>query len=75
MLEAHDLDIDKWADTVQYVVNAIREITHEHWILIPGTAWQALDNWVEQSQAPMSRVKDPANKLLIDVHQVCLPVD
>lgn len=67
---AHDLDITIWSQTVQYVVNDIRTITSNNWILVPGTTWQALDSWVDDTDTAMSSLNDTANKLLFDVHQV-----
>lgn len=69
-IPAWNIDVGQWADTIQYVVNGIRNITSEQWILVPGVDWQALDKWTENSQTAMINITDPANKTLVDVHQV-----
>ncbi|KAH7081957.1 glycoside hydrolase superfamily [Paraphoma chrysanthemicola] len=69
MNEPHDLDIKIWAQTVQFVINQIRQVTTAQYILVPGTSWQALVGWTTESQNALSIVTDPAGKIYYDVHQ------
>jgi hypothetical protein len=73
-LKAWNLDIIAWGDTVQYVTNAIRQdagITDQY-VLVPGTHWQGLMNWVDESRPDLYNVTDPNRKMFFDVHKVCL---
>lgn len=69
---AHDLNTTTWASTMQNVVDRIRSQTMTQYILLPGPPWQALDHWIESSYNALSKVEDPAGKMLYDVHFVSL---
>jgi hypothetical protein len=69
---AHDLDIIQWGNTVQYVINNIRQNASatEQYILVPGTSWAGLSDWVTESKIGIGNVTDPSGKMLLDVHKV-----
>jgi hypothetical protein len=68
---AHDLDITKWGTTNQKVITAIREITPTQKILVSGTQFARLTNWISSSLPGIGpgHIKDPANNILYDFHQ------
>lgn len=48
MNEPHDLDVAKWATTVQAAVNAIRAAgATSQYILLPGTGYTNMNNWFD----------------------------
>ena len=57
----------EWPPIVQSVVNAIREIDTNTYILIPGYGWQSAENWVANNANLI--IKDPSNKVIYDAHQ------
>ncbi|OAV87979.1 hypothetical protein PTTG_00589 [Puccinia triticina 1-1 BBBD Race 1] len=69
--EPHDLDITKWATTVQAVVSALRKKNIKNAILIPGTEYTSMKAFPEWYQA-MKVVKNPDGSfdgLLFEVHR------
>ncbi|KAL1737745.1 glycoside hydrolase superfamily, partial [Schizophyllum fasciatum] len=75
MNEPHDLNsVETWVDTVQVVVNAIREAgaTSQH-ILIPGSSWSSAAALPTEAGPLLLNVTDPAGDdnslLLFDVHK------
>lgn len=68
-LTAHDLNITKWAQTNQKVINAIRALDAPEPILISGTQFARLTNWQDYSQAALSTIVDPLDNTLYDFHQ------
>ncbi|OAV87978.1 hypothetical protein PTTG_00590 [Puccinia triticina 1-1 BBBD Race 1] len=69
--EPHDLDITKWATTVQAVVTALRGKNIQNFILIPGTDYTAMKSFPEWYKA-MKVVKNPDGSfdgLVFEVHR------
>lgn len=68
---AHDLDIVKWGTTNQLCINAIRRITTKNKILVSGTQFARLTNWIDSSVPGIGPgiIQDPANNTLYDFHQ------
>ncbi|KAK4208739.1 glycoside hydrolase family 5 protein [Rhypophila decipiens] len=74
MNEPHDVpDIDKWADTVQAVVTAIRNAgAKTQMILIPGNDWTSAQAFPTKSGPALLKVKNPdgsTDGLIFDVHK------
>ncbi|KAJ9156104.1 Glycoside hydrolase family 5 protein [Pleurostoma richardsiae] len=73
MNEPHDVpDINKWADTVQAVVSAIRAIASSNLILIPGNDWTSAQAFPTKSGPALLKVKNPdgtTEGLIFDVHK------
>ncbi|WWC90297.1 uncharacterized protein L201_005230 [Kwoniella dendrophila CBS 6074] len=74
MNEPHDIDINKWAKSVQAAVTAIRgagAITQT--IALPGNQWAHPEAWTSGQNDPLLSVTDPADKsgslLIIDAHK------
>ncbi|EPS25573.1 Endoglucanase EG-II [Penicillium oxalicum] len=74
MNEPHDLDINRWATTVQKAVTAIRKAgATSQMILLPGTDFTSAANFVENgSGAALSAVTNldgSTTNLIFDVHK------
>lgn len=73
MNEPHDVpDIDKWADTVQAAVTAIRAVAVKQMILLPGNDWTSAQQMPNKSGPALLKVKNPDGSfdgLIIDVHK------
>ncbi|KAK3370458.1 glycoside hydrolase family 5 protein [Podospora didyma] len=71
--EPHDVpDIDKWADTVQEVVTAIRAVAKTQMIALPGNDWTSAKMMPTKSGPALLKVKNPNGTydgLIIDVHK------
>jgi endoglucanase len=70
----HDLDINKWATTVQAAVTAIRQAgATTNYVLIPGTnyasAGQFLDNGSGAALLPVSNPDGSTTNIIFDVHK------
>jgi endoglucanase len=65
-------DIDKWADTVQLVVTAIRNAgAKTQMILIPGNDWTSAQQMPTKSGPALLKVKNPdgsTDNIVFDVH-------
>lgn len=61
MNEPHDLDVDLWAESVQWAVNSIRNATacNDHIVLLPGTTFCSAGAFIPLSSVAMSRVYNP----------------
>lgn len=73
MNEPHDVpDINKWADTVQLVVTAIRNAgAKTQIILIPGNDWTSAQQMPTKSGPALLKVKNPDggfDGIVFDVH-------
>ncbi|CAK7205349.1 Endoglucanase EG-II [Sporothrix eucalyptigena] len=73
MNEPHDVpDIDKWADSVQAAVTAIRAVAAKQMILLPGNDWTSAQQMPTKSGPALLKVKNPDGSfdgLIIDVHK------
>jgi endoglucanase len=73
MNEPHDIpSISAWKDSVQYVVNAIRNAGAKNYILIPGSSWSSAAALPTEAGPTLLSVKDTdgtTTKLLFDVHK------
>ncbi|KAK0725523.1 glycoside hydrolase family 5 protein [Lasiosphaeris hirsuta] len=71
--EPHDVpDIDKWADTVQEVVTAVRAVAKKQMIALPGNDWTSAQAMPTKSGPALLKVKNPDgtfDNLIIDVHK------
>jgi len=73
MNEPHDVpDINKWADTVQEAVTAIRAVAKTNMIALPGNDWTSASAMPTKSGPALLKVKNPdgtTDNLIIDVHK------
>ncbi|KAK1764913.1 glycoside hydrolase superfamily [Phialemonium atrogriseum] len=74
MNEPHDVpDINKWADSVQAAVTAIREAgAKNQMILIPGNDWTSAQQMPTKSGPALLKVKNPdgsTDGIVFDVHK------
>lgn len=71
MNEPHDLNMTIWASTVQKAITAIRATGANNPILVPGTGFARLRDWVDFSSAYVGpgTLRDPQNNLIYDFHQ------
>ncbi|RDL39052.1 (Trans)glycosidase [Venustampulla echinocandica] len=74
MNEPHEVDIDKWADTVQQVVTAIRGTgATSQMILLPGNDYTSAGKFISNgSAAALAKVTNPDGSftnLIFDVHK------
>jgi len=73
MNEPHDLDIPTWAESVQYVVNAIRETGATNYLLLPGSNYTSAQTFPTGAGPYLANVTDPlygnTDRLLFDVHK------
>lgn len=72
--EPHGLPAEAWADAAQAAVDAIRATGAQNIISVPGTNWTGAWTWHAAYHGTpnadvMGRVRDPADRLLIEVHQ------
>ncbi|KAL1857704.1 hypothetical protein VTK73DRAFT_7979 [Phialemonium thermophilum] len=73
MNEPHEVDINKWADTVQAVVTAIRGAgASSQLILIPGNDYTSAQQMPTKSGPALLKVKNPdgsTDGIIFDVHK------
>ncbi|ERS97418.1 glycoside hydrolase family 5 protein [Sporothrix schenckii 1099-18] len=73
MNEPHDVpDINKWADSVQAAVTAIRAVATKQMILLPGNDWTSAEQMSTKSGPALLKVKNPdgsVDGLIFDVHK------
>ena len=71
MNEPHDLNMTMWASTVQKAITAIRATGANNSILVPGTGFARLRDWVDFSSEYIGpgKLHDPQNNLIYDFHQ------
>lgn len=75
MNEPHGLPTETWAQAAQAAIDAIRATGAKNLVTLPGNGWTGawswhIGTWYGTPNAEvMHRVKDPANHLLIEVHQ------
>ncbi|KZT75064.1 glycoside hydrolase family 5 protein [Daedalea quercina L-15889] len=72
MNEPHDLDIPTWAESVQYVVNAIRAAGAQNYLLLPGSNYTSAQTFPTGAGPYLLNVTDPlggTEKLIFDVHK------
>lgn len=67
MAEPHDMGSYKWANTVQQVINGIREIDQYTTIIVDGDNYANPATW-EQYNSDLKYVQDVANKTLFNAH-------
>ncbi|KAH9948197.1 glycoside hydrolase superfamily [Amylocystis lapponica] len=72
MNEPHDLDVPTWAESVQYVVNAVRSAGATNYLLLPGSNYTSAAAMPTVAGPYLVNITDPlggTGKLLLDVHQ------
>ncbi|KZT02406.1 glycoside hydrolase family 5 protein [Laetiporus sulphureus 93-53] len=73
MNEPHDLDIPTWAESVQYVVNAIRSTGATNYLLLPGSNYTSAQTFPTGAGPYLLDVTDPlfgnTERLIFDVHK------
>ncbi|MCJ1468577.1 Endoglucanase EG-II [Pseudocyphellaria aurata] len=73
MNEPHDVNINRWAETVQEAVTAIRKAgATSHYILLPGNGYTNAGQFATGSAPALSRVANldgSKTNLIFDVHQ------
>lgn len=68
---------EAWVDAANAAIESIRRLTTSHYIVVGGTAYSGAWSWTgarwgnygTPNAEAMKRVKDPAGKMLIEVHQ------
>ncbi|KAI1789786.1 glycoside hydrolase superfamily [Ganoderma leucocontextum] len=73
MNEPHDVpDIATWVDSVQFVVNAVRNAGSKNFLLLPGSSWSSAQAFPTEAGPLLVKVTDPlgdTSKLIFDVHK------
>ncbi len=67
MAEPHDMGSYSWANTVQQVINGIREVDRYTTILVDGDNYSNPATWALYNDG-LKNLKDPANKLMFNAH-------
>ena len=70
MNEPHDVpDIAAWVDSVQFVVNAVRNAGSKNFLLLPGSSWSSAQAFPTEAGPLLVKVTDPlgdTSKLIFD---------
>ena len=70
MNEPHDIpDIATWVDSVQFVVNAIRQAGGQNFLLLPGSSFSSAQAFPTEAGPLLVKVTDPlgdTSKLIFD---------
>ncbi|KAI9057728.1 glycoside hydrolase family 5 protein [Trametes sanguinea] len=73
MNEPHDIpSVATWVDSVQYVVNAVRQAGSKNFLLLPGSSWSSAQAFPTEAGPLLVKVTDPlgdTSKLIFDVHK------
>ncbi|KAL1951468.1 hypothetical protein VTO73DRAFT_617 [Trametes versicolor] len=73
MNEPHDIpSVQTWVDSVQFVVNAIRQAGATNFLLLPGSSWASAQAFPTEAGPYLVKVTDPlggTDKLIFDVHK------
>ncbi|KAI0830537.1 glycoside hydrolase superfamily [Trametes gibbosa] len=73
MNEPHDVpSVETWAQTVQYVVNAVRKAGSTNFLLLPGSSWASAQAFPTEAGPYLVQITDPLgdnSKLIFDVHK------
>ncbi|QDS74033.1 hypothetical protein FKW77_009066 [Venturia effusa] len=74
MNEPHALDMNLWAESVQWAVNGIRDATggNQHMILLPGTDFCSAGSFVQSSSEALMKVKNRdggTENLVFNIHK------
>ncbi|MFW5846128.1 MAG: cellulase family glycosylhydrolase, partial [Planctomycetota bacterium] len=74
MNEPHSMATEDWLTAANAAIAAIREAGAENRILVPGNAWTGAHSWSDDwygtpNAEVMSGLVDPADRLVIEVHQ------
>lgn len=72
--EPHSLPTETWASAAQAAIDAIRATGASNVVAVPGNGWTGAWTWHQSwygtpNAEVMGRVKDPAGRLLYEVHQ------
>ena len=69
MNEPHEQTAAQWAGAAQSAINAIRATGAGQEILVPGTAWDGVENWSDSGNASVvGNVTDPNHNLAFEAH-------
>lgn len=70
MNEPHDIpSVQTWVDSVQFVVNAIRQAGATNFLLLPGSSWASAQAFPTEAGPYLVKVTDPlggTDKLIFD---------
>ncbi|KAH9944192.1 endoglucanase [Epithele typhae] len=73
MNEPHDIpNVATWVDSVQFVVNAVRQAGAQNFLLLPGSSWSSAEAFPTEAGPLLVKVTDPlggSDKLIFDVHK------
>ena len=69
MNEPHGISANDWLNITNQAITAIRSQGAKNLILVPGVGWSSALNWIDNDNAVMKAVEDPAKNFLIEVHQ------
>lgn len=69
-----DEGTEKWLESVNVAIAAIREVGAENLVLVPGNAWTGAASWTDSwygtpNSEVMPGVEDPAGNFAFEVHQ------
>ena len=72
--EPHGLPTETWADAAQAAIDAIRATGALNVVTVPGNGWTGAWTWFRSyygtaNAQVMGRVRDPADRMLFEVHQ------
>ena len=70
MNEPHDIpDLSAWADSLQDVVNAVRQAGSQNFLLLPGSSFSSAQAFPTEAGPLLVKITDPlggTNKLIFD---------
>lgn len=69
MNEPVGLAPERWRDIAQRAILAIRASGSRNTIYVPGTAYTGAHSWTQAGNAIMATISDPADAIVIEVHQ------
>lgn len=74
MNEPHDMPAADWLVAANAAIAAIRQVSSQNLILVPGTAWTGAHSWFDDwyggsNASVMLGVKDPAGHFAFELHQ------
>lgn len=74
MNEPHDMPASDWLTAANGSISAIRSVSRQNLILVPGTAWTGAHSWFDDwyggsNASVMLNIKDPVNHFAYELHQ------
>ncbi|MGV8938583.1 MAG: glycoside hydrolase family 5 protein [Allorhizobium sp.] len=74
MNEPYDMPASDWLNAANAAISAIRRVSSQNLILVPGTAWTGAHSWFDDwyggsNASVMLGIMDPANHFAYEMHQ------